>query len=167
MYIFGCAPVFISRTRRNFFVSIAFVLFAFFSTSCQKTIYSSIPEYPVFYRLSFHSSEAKPLYSSGGYVYITRERTAEDKIGFGGILLINSPTKEGVFYAYDLSCPKEIDPSIKIFVNEHLEAECPKCKSSYSIIYGGGSPVRGVSDRPLLSYQVIKNSLGDIIVTNR
>lgn len=62
--------------------------------------------------------------------------------GYGGILLVcdyfNNPL------AYDLSCPFEAKPDIRIKVDtEHLDAVCPVCGSTYDIFEGYGRPTSG------------------------
>lgn len=68
-------------------------------------------------------------------------------LGFGGILLVNGFPMNGesvAFYAYDLSCPVEARPDVRVVINsEHLQAECPKCKSRYAVFEGGGFPTFG------------------------
>lgn len=142
------------------------LLLLFLLTGCAENRPSSIPQLPVFYELFLNSAEAKPLLAPGGYIYITQPSTAYAQIGFGGLLLIQSPIKENQIYAYDLACPHEVDRNTKVQVNDQLEAQCPKCGSKFSIIYGGGNPVSGVAQSPLLSYRT--QLMGtQLIITNR
>ncbi|MGL4332680.1 MAG: hypothetical protein ACRCSR_07815 [Bacteroidales bacterium] len=72
---------------------------------------------------------------------------ASSFLGFGGILVVNGFPLNGesvAYYAYDLSCPVEARPDIRVTINpELLQAECPKCKSRFAVFEGGGFPVYG------------------------
>lgn len=61
--------------------------------------------------------------------------------GFGGVLLYCDG--QGVPVAYDLSCPVEVKQSVRVFVNDALEAECPVCGSRYNILLGNGGAISG------------------------
>lgn len=69
--------------------------------------------------------------------------------GYGGVLLIcgqDAFTGEVGPLAYDLSCPVEREPGIRVAVDsETLEAVCPDCGSHYNVVAAGGSPVSGVA----------------------
>lgn len=74
--------------------------------------------------------------------------TANTYVGFGGVLLIGGvdpfTTETNVPLAYDLSCPVERSPEIRVTVDaDNLEAVCHKCGSHYNVITAGGSPVAG------------------------
>jgi len=74
--------------------------------------------------------------------------------GYGGVLLIGLspftafPSDETYAWpyqpaAFDLACPVEVDPSVKVAVDDmKLEAQCPMCSSRYSL-EAGGAPVAG------------------------
>ncbi len=61
--------------------------------------------------------------------------------GLGGILLCTTYTAIPV--AYDLACPVECKASVKVFINEDNEAECPQCHSRYDVFEKLGYPVYG------------------------
>ncbi len=62
--------------------------------------------------------------------------------GYGGVLLCSDI--HGMPVAYDLSCPVEVRPDVRIVVDEDLQkAVCPKCHSIYDIFTNYGSPVSG------------------------
>lgn len=74
--------------------------------------------------------------------------------GFGGVLIVGlSPFTafpgEGdqawpyIPAAFDMACPVEVDPMVKVGVDDmKMEAVCPVCMSRYSL-EAGGSPVFG------------------------
>lgn len=67
--------------------------------------------------------------------------TAMSATGLGGILLCT--TYMGVPVAYDLACPVECRASVRVFVNDDNEAECPRCHSRYDIFEKLGYPLAG------------------------
>lgn len=67
--------------------------------------------------------------------------TAMSSTGLGGILLCT--TYFGTPVAYDLACPVECNASVRVFINEDNEAECPKCHSRYDVFEKLGYPVAG------------------------
>lgn len=126
-----------------------------------------IPQWETYYRIEWASPEGKALASPGGYVRITQPAREYDKIGFGGLLVINSFLEEGLsgntFFAYDLACPLEREREVRLFVNDRLEAECPICHSRFSILYGGGNPVGGKARAPLTRYAVLREPSGLLV----
>ena len=67
--------------------------------------------------------------------------------GFGGVLLIsgqNPYTLDIGPLAYDLSCPVERDPNIRIYVDKaNFDGICPDCGSHYNVVEAGGTPISG------------------------
>ena len=127
---------------------------------CQGEVQYATPLRPVHYELYFATNGRALIAPAGymripvgGYLRITKPSTAISAIGFGGILVIHGFAGSGTadyYYAYDLACPKELDPTNALLVNDKLEAVCPKCHSRFSIVYGGGTPVQGPAQSPLL-----------------
>lgn len=78
-----------------------------------------------------------------GFPYKETSRT-----GFGGVLLIsgNDPftLEAGVPLAYDLACPVEKQPTVRVYVDvQTMEAVCPVCGSKYNVVTQGGAPMAG------------------------
>lgn len=67
--------------------------------------------------------------------------TAMSATGLGGILLCS--TYIGTPVAYDLACPVECRASIRVFINDDNEAECPVCHSRYDVFEKLGYPIAG------------------------
>lgn len=70
--------------------------------------------------------------------------------GYGGLLIVcglNPFTLEaGVPMVYDLCCPVECKPEIRVEMQNQgavPEAVCPVCGSRYDVVERGGSPVSG------------------------
>lgn len=143
---------------------VALILF----TSCSNPPYQD-SGWPVYYELDLTSAIAKPLLTPGGYVYITEAEVEPTALGLGGILLIRSLVGDSqgeAYYAYDLACPVEKERGVRVVVNNKLEAECPSCKSTFSILYGGGGPTSGTASIPLFAYRTYHTG-NRIVVTNR
>ena len=78
-----------------------------------------------------------------GFPYNTQSRT-----GFGGVLLImgqSIATGNVEPLAYDLSCPVERMPDVRVYVDNYgnFDAVCPKCGSRYNVVEAGGTPSGG------------------------
>jgi hypothetical protein len=83
------------------------------------------------------------------------KRLENDRIGFGGILVINGHGENMLvnLFAYDLACPVEVDKNIRIVPNDLVQAVCPHCKAVYMIANGSGAPLSG-SKNFLKTYRV-------------
>lgn len=72
-----------------------------------------------------------------GYPYAALTET-----GYGGVLLISDLMGECL--AYDLSCPVEALPNIRVYIDyEKNLAICPKCGSVYDVFSNFGTPISG------------------------
>lgn len=96
--------------------------------------------------------------------------------GYGGVLLIGGmdpfTTQTNVPLAYDLSCPVERDPRVRVEINiESFEAVCPECGSRYDVTMAGGAPCGGVAlegthKYGLRRYNCRPAPMGGYIITN-
>ncbi len=101
--------------------------------------------------------------------------TANTATGFGGVLLIGGmdpfSTETNVPLAYDLACPVESDPNVRVSVDPlTFEAVCGKCGSHYDITMQGGAPVYGPASQGkhkygLSRYQCLRSTSGGYIIT--
>lgn len=70
--------------------------------------------------------------------------------GYGGVLLISgqsTATGDTAPLAYDLSCPVERMPDIRVYVDPvTYDAICPDCGSHYNVTEGGGAPISGPAE---------------------
>lgn len=87
-----------------------------------------------------------------GYPYAEVSAT-----GFGGVLLVGS--FDNVPLAYDLSCPVEVSPTVRVVVDtEENVARCAKCGSTYDV-FRTGVPLSGPAAEKgyaLTRYQVVR-----------
>lgn len=120
-------------------------------TACHHIDNDRIPPTPVY--IAFQSVGEWERYGVAGATdskrFIKSDRVPEGypyaaltETGYGGVLLVSDLMGECL--AYDLSCPVEARPNIRIDVNyENNLAVCPKCGSVYDVFSNFGTPVRG------------------------
>lgn len=102
--------------------------------------------------------------------------SGQSATGFGGVLLINGmdpfTATTDTPLAYDLSCPVEVKPSVRVEIEgERYEAVCPVCGSHYDVTMGGGSPLSGpaATDKykvGLRRYRCLPTGSGGYLITN-
>ena len=106
-----------------------------------------------------------------GFPYTTTSAT-----GFGGVLLIEGldpfTATSSMPLAYDLACPVERKPEVRVKVDaETYYAVCPVCESVYDVTLGAGAPVTGVAATGtykygLKMYSCIASGNGGYFITN-
>ena len=90
------------------------------------------------------------IYTSGirepaGFPYSYNSAT-----GYGGVLLIGGHLSSGGVgpLAYDLSCPVERLPEVRVYIEEDTyDAVCPDCGSHYNVVEGIGAPRSGPAEK--------------------
>lgn len=91
--------------------------------------------------------------------------------GYGGVLLICGQGYSGdvLPLAYDLSCPVERLPDVRVFIdNNSLDAVCPDCGSHYNVVEANGAPVSGPAEAmhyALTPYSCYPTNTGGYVVT--
>ena len=100
-----------------------------------------------------------------GFAYTYNSAT-----GYGGVLLICGQGFSGDVgpLAYDLSCPVERLPDVRVFINDYLEAECPDCGSRYNVTEANGAPVAGPAysmHYALTPYSCYPTTSGGYVIT--
>lgn len=91
--------------------------------------------------------------------------------GYGGILLICGQGFSGDVepLAYDLSCPVERLPYVRVYIDETtLDAVCPDCGSHYNVVEGNGGPRSGPAvtlQVALTPYSCYPTNLGGYYIT--
>ncbi len=113
---------------------------AFLLNACEDTYISPIPDYPV--NLELNLTTTYPTFTSPNQSLVFETPIkATDRLGYGGILVYID--FEGNYRAFDLSCPNEAEPDIRVFPNDLGQAVCEECGSVYDISYGIGNPIEG------------------------
>jgi len=145
-----------------------FLLFTGIAFSCQKEYYTSIPDYPVNLELSLNGSDYN-LNANLAYKVFTQPRLEKDRLGFGGILVINRLSTDGNpvnLNAYDLACPVEVQRNVRVVPDKTgVTAICPKCGAVFWIADGTGAPKSGTKYY-LKSYRIVDNGNGIYTVIN-
>jgi hypothetical protein len=149
--------------------TIFLILFVCFTFSCKEEIYSTIPSAPVNLTLDlkFLDNSLNAVFAYEVFAF-DKPRVATDRLGFGGILVINgvgSNPDPVNLYAYDLACPVEVSRNALVVPNDEGKATCPKCGAVYNIAYGYGTPESGTK-LFLRSYRVVPSGNREYIVVN-
>lgn len=153
--------------------------------SCTTINDDRIPSMPVNINLS--TSDLWVTYGVAGYgehrrfIAPLREPrnfpfTDKTATGYGGVLLVSGMNpftlEAGVPLAYDLACPVECKPDVRVSMQGGgalPEAVCPECGSRYDVVELGGSPLYG----PALSrklglrrYECRQTGYGGYLIVN-
>ena len=140
------------------------LLFTCIAFSCEKEYYTTIPKYDVNLELWLETRDFE-LKTNLAYKTITQQRVNLDRLGFGGILVVNGFGGNRInLYAYDLACPVEVPQIIHVEpdnlssstsdIRTAITATCPKCGAVFMIATGTGAPQSGTKYY-LKSYRVI------------
>lgn len=120
-------------------------------TGCHRLDSNRIPPAPAW--LVFNTIDQWYTYGIKGaldtQIYIKEQRlpsnypyTATSLTGYGGVLLVGDI--HGAPRAYDLACPVECKPDVRLVVDHDInKARCPRCGSIYDIFSNYGTPVQG------------------------
>ncbi len=102
--------------------------------------------------------------------------SADSRTGYGGVLLIGGmdpySAQTSAVLAYDLSCPVERQPDVRVYIDEDTyQAVCPECGSHYDVTMAGGAPVSGPAaakktNYGLKRYQCFGTQYGGYLITN-
>lgn len=135
---------------------------------------------PVDVYIPFHSEAEWTIYGVAGACtykrFIKSERIpanypyeAMSYTGFGGVLLCADI--HGNPLAYDLACPVEVKQDVRVFIDaESLQAECPKCHSTYDVFSNYGTPTGGPAAADgygLTRYRVGAGAAGQYMIVTR
>lgn len=143
----------------------------FLTTQCRHTDDDRIPWADV--RIAFNSPAEWEIYGTPAAMdyrrFVRTERipadfpyTALTYTGFGGVLLVADVM--GNPQAFDLACPVEVRYDVRLFINDHYEAECPVCHSTYDVFLNYGAPLSGPAAKKgysLTRYRVVEGSGGE------
>lgn len=106
-----------------------------------------------------------------GFTYVSGSAT-----GFGGVLLIEGMDplnlESAAPLAYDLACPVERDPKIRVYIDDaDYVAVCSQCHSIYNVTMGAGAPIGGEAANgkyrySLKRYAVVPATTGGYYIKN-
>lgn len=137
---------------------ILYLLLAFFALSCTKTEQDPFPYGRVNLELDL-TFEDKDLNGVMAYkTYIlgqTSGLSATEFTGVGGVLVYHDVYG---YSAYDLACPYERHPNIRVEMDEDaINAICPKCGSAFNVFEASGAVVNGPATQGLKRYNTHQN----------
>ncbi len=139
-------------------------------SSCDEIVDSRIPPARVSLNANInHYRELQGLKIDGGYATLTQKLNASTYIGYGGLLICRSKYGDNNVYAYDLACPVENKPTVRLNFKDGLIAVCPECHSEFdSVIFGSPQPTKGVAREKGYHLRVYPASWNDpmIIIRN-
>jgi hypothetical protein len=143
-----------------------FVLFL--PASCSDPVVSPLPSAPVYLELNldYADSDLVPALAAKSF---TQGRSATDKLGFGGVLVVHgySSNETIQLFAYDLACPNEMDRNVRVVPDTEGRAHCPKCGSVYITMWGTGLPEKNSASKyPLRVYAVKSTGRNKFVVLN-
>ena len=97
------------------------------------------------------------------------ESVDDDRTGYGGLLLVTDVL--GDLHAYDLACPFEVRPNVRVSIPEgELFARCPSCGSTFDVFQNRGNPISGPAQErgyALRRYSVVSGGATEYRVVTR
>lgn len=124
-------------------LSLFLVFMLAFSTACKDDFNSSIPYVDVNFSISM--SNYNDLTVVGVPVFING--------GYGGIVVINVFDS---YYAFDVTCPYEVDLNCRVEPDGSPVVTCPCCETQYNLLEGAYA-FDGPSSEPLRPYRVTRS----------
>jgi len=136
--------------------------------SCETEDQRRIPEASVYMELNLATSYPTFRNSLNDTLVFTQARFGHptDRIGYGGILVYTFVNGADLNYcAFDLCCPNEANPNIRVYPNENGEAVCKVCGTVYQLLTGTGMVKSGPSKWNLKRYSARLS--GDVLYISR
>ncbi|HNX89991.1 MAG TPA: hypothetical protein PKH58_13010 [Paludibacteraceae bacterium] len=136
--------------------------------SCENEDQRRIPEASVYMELNLATSYPTFRYSVNDTLVFTHPRNGHptDRVGYGGILVYTFVNgTETNYCAFDLCCPNEVNPLIRVYPNDQGQAVCKSCGTVYQLLTGTGLVESGPSRWNLKRYTT--HLSGDILYISR
>lgn len=128
------------------------LFFLILLTACNHVNYeSNIPDAAVSLTFNIYQ-DAPELDVVGGFKEFTKPPKIGEYVGYGGVLIFHD--FNGNFDAFDMACPYENNPNIRVHASMLGNAVCDSCGSVFNIMYGGGLPISGPSPYALKAYHL-------------
>ncbi|MDR3327379.1 MAG: hypothetical protein LBT04_04535 [Prevotellaceae bacterium] len=142
----------------------AFLLTLSIPLVCCSKYKNTIPNYPV--HLEFNiTANAPELAAFNGFKEFFKPENATQVLGYGGILVFH--TIEDKYCAFDMACPFEAKPDIRVHADNMGVAKCDSCLSTFYTGDATGFQLDGKAKSPLRKYQTYFNpTTNNILVTN-
>ncbi|MDP3433568.1 MAG: hypothetical protein Q8T04_11455 [Bacteroidota bacterium] len=125
-------------------------------SGCKDEYVSVIPYTPVY--LDINLANRTELIPVGGYFKVNG--------GYGGIIIYHDGADSSQpFFAFDATCTYEISAKCSVETDGSGVAICPCCGTQYMLVFGYGSPQKGLATEPLKQYKVTYSN-GRLIIKN-
>jgi len=137
-------------------------------SSCENEDQRRIPEASVYMELNLATSYPTFRNSLNDTLVFTHPRNGHptDRVGYGGILVYTFVNGTEMNYcAFDLCCPNEVNPLIRVYPNDQGQAVCKSCGTVFQLLTGTGLVESGPSRWNLKRYST--HLEGDILYISR
>ena len=135
--------------------------------ACVKKTGDIVPDVPVHVTINVNTDPEYLNLRAPGNADTINRTVGGYPVGYMGNGIIVYRYSETVFYAYDRTCPYQIDKHVAVKLQDNSFAKCPVCHSVY-ILAGEGSPTTaGPSKYPLKQYRTtFYPGTGDLVIEN-
>ena len=145
--------------------NIVVILLFLFLLSCGKEeVRQTIPFAHVHFRIDLNGHD-HALRNPLAYKFFLQGRLQTDRVGYGGLLVVSSIDGEQLF-AFDLACPCQRRPDIRVVPTANGTAVCTTCNSVFITSFGLGTVQSGTTRAPLQRYVVQRQSPGVFLIRN-
>ena len=156
----------ITDMRKKTILCFLFPVLFFLTTCGREEMRQTIPFAPVNFRINLNGQD-HALRNPLTYKTFTQRRLETDRIGLGGLLIVSvfCHINENRLFAFDLACPCQGRPDVRVTPTGTGRAICKTCGSEFITMHGLGSVYSG-STRPLQVYNVLSQGGGVFVVRN-
>lgn len=120
---------------------------------CKNQTTTSIPSTKVDFKFNI-LTDAPQLNANGGVATFIKPKYVNQYLGYGGVVVFRN-FEGSSFSAFDLTCPNEVDPQVRLNVDSIPgEAICPQCGAVFDIAYSRGYPIAGNCKSPMRQYSL-------------
>lgn len=126
-----------------------------------------------YFKINLNGIDNKLQNNPGQYAVFTSPRVATDNIGVSGLIVAcsyhqaNTNGSTFALVAYDLFCPYEKDPQVKISPITDGKAKCSKCGSEFDLMNNLGTPIKGPATKPLQRYGIYPGGANGVFYVGR
>lgn len=132
-------------------------------SSCEDITESVVPSVKVEATLNTYTTD-KELATPGGHKLIPVRTNESPYVGYGGLLVVHGYLDNAI-YAYDLACPVENKPNVKLSIIEGIKAKCSQCGSEFDgVFYGNALPSAGKAKENKLILRSYRASFSDNLI---
>ncbi len=137
------------------------------SFSCDKSQVQIIPDVPVNITININDDPEYFNLRAPGNADTINRTTGGYPVGYMGNGIIVFRYSENLFYAYDRTCPYQVEKHVAVKLVDNTFAKCPDCHSVF-ILAGDGLPTTaGPATYPLKKYTTtFYPGTGELLIQN-